>query len=418
MPLIQDVKAREILDSRGFPTIEVDIHIASGAFARASVPSGASKGSFEALELRDNDEARYFGKGVLNAVESVNQKIADTIIGFDVRDQTAIDNALIETDDTDNKENLGANAILGVSLACAKAAANYYKMPLYKYIGGMRTYRIPVPLMNIINGGAHADNGLDIQEFMIVPHGAESFSEALRMGSEIFHTLKDILKKSGQITAVGDEGGFAPNLSTAKEALDLIMMAIEKSGYKPEEEVLIALDVAATELYKNGQYNFIGEKQSFTGEELVDFYKDLCNIYPIFSIEDGFAENDWDSWSKATSQLEGLQLVGDDLFVTNPSRLIDGLKKKAANAILIKPNQIGSLTETIGTINIANSIHYNTIMSHRSGETEDCSIADLAVAMGVGQIKAGSLSRTDRLAKYNQLLRIEEELSPNAQFFL
>lgn len=418
MSLIQDVKAREILDSRGNPTIEVDVLLEDGSFGRASVPSGASTGSFEAVELRDNDQKRYMGKGLLQAVENVNTTIADAIIGFDATDQAAIDHVMIETDDTENKEKLGANAILGVSLACAKAAANYYNQPLYRYIGGMRSFRMPIPLMNIINGGAHADNPLDIQEFMIVPHGADSFSEALRMGTEIFHTLKNILKKSNMVTAVGDEGGFAPNLANAKEALDLIMQAIEKAGYTPGDQVMLALDVAATELYKDGVYNFKGEGKKFKSAELIDFYKDLCAQYPIFSIEDGFAEDDWDSWTAATEALEGLQLVGDDLFVTNPTRLMEGLKNNAANAILIKPNQIGTLTETLSTINIAQAIHYNVILSHRSGETEDSTIADIAVGMGAGQIKTGSLSRTDRFAKYNQLLRIEEELGQNAQFFL
>lgn len=418
MSLIQDVKAREILDSRGNPTIEVDVLLEDGSFGRASVPSGASTGSFEAVELRDNDPKRYMGKGILQAVENVNTTLADAIIGFDVTDQAAIDHVMIETDDTENKEKLGANAILGVSLACAKAAANYYNQPLYRYIGGMRSFRMPVPLMNIINGGAHADNPLDIQEFMIVPHGADTFSEALRMGTEIFHTLKGILKKSNMVTAVGDEGGFAPNLANAKEALDLIMQAIEKAGYTPGDQVLLALDVAATELYKDGVYNFKGENKKFSGTELIDFYKNLCTQYPIFSIEDGFAEDDWDSWTAATEALEGIQLVGDDLFVTNPTRLMEGLKNNAANAILIKPNQIGTLTETLDTINIAQSVHYNVILSHRSGETEDSTIADIAVGMSAGQIKTGSLSRTDRLAKYNQLLRIEEELGHNAQFFL
>jgi enolase len=418
MSLIQDVKAREILDSRGNPTVEVDVLLEDGSFGRAAVPSGASTGSFEAVELRDNDSKRYMGKGVLKAIENVNTTIADAIIGFDATDQAAIDDVLIDTDATDNKETLGANAILGVSLACAKAAANYYNQHLYRYIGGMRSFRLPVPLMNIINGGAHADNPLDIQEFMIVPHGAESFSEALRMGTEIFHTLKGILKKSHMVTAVGDEGGFAPNLANTTEALDLIMQAIEKAGYIPGDQVLLALDVAATELYENGIYNFKGEGKKFKGAELIEFYKSLCDKYPIFSIEDGFAEDDWDNWQAATAALDGIQLVGDDLFVTNPTRLMEGIKNSAANAILIKPNQIGTLTETLSTINIAQTINYNVILSHRSGETEDSSIADIAVGMGAGQIKTGSLSRTDRLAKYNQLLRIEEDLGHNAQFFL
>ncbi|MBP9829499.1 MAG: phosphopyruvate hydratase [Proteobacteria bacterium] len=418
MPLIADINAREILDSRGNPTIEVDVLLESGAFGRAAVPSGASTGSFEAVEIRDNDKARYLGKGVLNAVETVNTTIADAIISLNATDQELIDSTLVSMDDTENKNNLGANAILGVSLACAKAAANHYEQPLYRYLGGICSFRMPVPQMNIINGGAHADNSLDIQEFMIVPHGAPNFKEALRMGSEIFHNLKAILIKNNHITAVGDEGGFAPNLGSTKEALELIIQAIEKAGYKPGDEVLLALDVAATELYKNGEYIFKGEGKNFKAPELVKFYQNLCENYPIYSIEDGFAEDDWQAWALATTQLTGTQIVGDDLFVTNAARLVDGIYQGAANAILIKPNQVGTLTETLATINIAQLHAFGVILSHRSGETDDTTIADIAVATNAGQIKTGSLSRMDRLSKYNQLLRIEEELGSKAQFFL
>ena len=419
MPLIADIKAREILDSRGNPTIEVDVTLEGGAFGRASVPSGASTGTFEAVELRDNDPARYLGKGVLKAVEIVNNEIADNLMSYDATDQSSIDDALVELDGTENKSRLGANATLGVSLACARAAAAYYKQPLYRYLGGIKCTRMPVPLMNIINGGAHADNNLDIQEFMIVPYGADTFSEALRMGAEIFHHLKMILKKSGLVTAVGDEGGFAPSVVDTRAALDLVIQAIESAGYEPGEQVMIALDVAANELFKNGEYVFKGEGKRFNHSELIKFYETLCADYPIFSIEDGFAENDWDAWEEATSTFSGsgLQLVGDDLFVTNALRLADGIKRRAANAILIKPNQIGTLTETLGTINLAQMASYGVILSHRSGETEDSVVADIAVACGAGQIKVGSLSRSDRLAKYNQLLRIEEELG-RAHFLL
>ena len=418
MPHIADIKAREILDSRGNPTVEVDVTLESGAFGRAAVPSGASTGSFEAVEKRDGDSTRYLGKGTLKAVESVNTAIADALIGYDAADQAEIDSSLIKLDGTENKENLGANALLGVSLACAKASADYYGQTLYRYLGGLQAFRLPVPLMNIINGGAHADNPLDIQEFMIVPYGASSFSEALRMGTEIFHHLKTILKKNNQITAVGDEGGFAPNLANTKEAIELIIQAIESAGYKPGDEVMLALDVAATELYENGEYNFKGEGKRFKAPELIQFYQDLCENYPIYSIEDGFAENDWEAWEMATEELPGTQMVGDDLFVTNVTRLAEGIQRGAANAILIKPNQIGTLTETLATIGLAQLSSYGVILSHRSGETEDSTIADIAVATNAGQIKTGSLSRTDRLAKYNQLLRIEEELGAKAQFFL
>lgn len=418
MPLIADIKAREILDSRGNPTVEVDVVLESGAFGRAAVPSGASTGSFEAVEIRDNEASRYLGRGVLKAVETVNTTISDAIVGLDASDQASVDTALVELDGTENKSQLGANALLGVSLACAKAAADHYTQPLYRYLGGLQAFRMPIPLMNIINGGAHADNPLDIQEFMIVPFGAPTFSEALRMGTEIFHHLKAILKKEKQVTAVGDEGGFAPNLSNTKEALDLIIRAIEAAGYKPGEQVMLALDVAATELYENGEYTFKGEGRSFKAPELIQFYQNLCDNYPIYSIEDGFAENDWEAWEMATAALPGTQLVGDDLFVTNAMRLADGIGRGAANAILIKPNQIGTLTETLGTISLAQLSSFGVILSHRSGETDDATIADIAVATNAGQIKTGSLSRTDRLAKYNQLLRIEEELGVKAQFFL
>ncbi len=418
MALIADIKAREILDSRGNPTVEVDVILESGSFGRASVPSGASTGSFEACEMRDGDPERYLGKGVLKAVELVNVDIADNLIGFDATDQLSVDNALVELDGSENKSKLGANAILGVSLACAKAAAAHYNQSLYRYIGGMQSFRMPVPLMNIINGGMHADNNLDIQEFMIVPHGAETFKEALRMGAEIFHHLKAILKKAGLATSVGDEGGFAPNLANTKAAFDLIMQAIEAAGYVPGEQVMLAIDVAANELFQNGEYVFKGEGQRFTPDALIKFYENLCENYPIFSIEDGFAENDWDAWEAATADLSGIQLVGDDLFVTNALRLAEGMQRGAANAILIKPNQIGTLTETLATINLAQMSAYGVILSHRSGETEDSIIADIAVATNAGQIKTGSLSRSDRLAKYNQLLRIEEELGSKAQFFL
>ncbi len=418
MALIADIKAREILDSRGNPTVEVDVILESGSFGRASVPSGASTGSFEACEMRDGDPERYLGKGVLKAVELVNVDIADNLIGFDATDQLSVDNALVELDGSENKSKLGANAILGVSLACAKAAAAHYNQSLYRYIGGMQSFRMPVPLMNIINGGMHADNNLDIQEFMIVPHGAETFKEALRMGAEIFHHLKAILKKAGLATSVGDEGGFAPNLANTKAAFDLIMQAIEAAGYVPGEQVMLAIDVAANELFQNGEYVFKGEGQRFTPDALIKFYDNLCENYPIFSIEDGFAENDWDAWEAATADLSGIQLVGDDLFVTNALRLAEGMQRGAANAILIKPNQIGTLTETLATINLAQMSAYGVILSHRSGETEDSIIADIAVATNAGQIKTGSLSRSDRLAKYNQLLRIEEELGSKAQFFL
>lgn len=418
MASVVSIKAREILDSRGNPTIEVDVILESGAFGRASVPSGASTGSFEAVEIRDNDTSRYMGKGVLKAVTHVNTDIAQHLIGLDATNQLDLDNALVALDGTENKSRLGANATLGVSLACAKAAADHYRQPLHRYLGGLQSFRMPVPLMNIINGGCHADNTLDIQEFMIVPHGADTFKESLRMGAEIFHHLKAILKQSNLSTSVGDEGGFAPNIANTRSALDLIVKAIEKAGFLLGEQVMLALDVAANELFDKGEYAFPGEGKRFKPDALIKFYQDLCKDYPIFSIEDGFAENDWETWQTATAELTNTQLVGDDLFVTNALRLAEGMQRGAANAILIKPNQIGTLSETLATINLAQMSAYGVILSHRSGETEDSVIADIAVATNAGQIKTGSLSRTDRLAKYNQLLRIEEELGTKAQFFL
>ncbi|GAB4176570.1 MAG: phosphopyruvate hydratase [Geothermobacteraceae bacterium] len=418
MSEIIDVYAREILDSRGNPTVEVEVFLESGAMGRAAVPSGASTGEREALELRDGDKSRYLGKGVLKAVENVNEVIADAIIGWEASDQAGIDRKLIELDGTDFKSNLGANATLGVSLACAKAAAEEAGLPLYNYIGGANAKELPLPMMNILNGGAHADNNVDIQEFMIMPAGADSFKEALRMGAEIFHQLKKVLKDKGYNTAVGDEGGFAPNLKSNEEALQVIMEAIEAAGYKAGEDILLALDVAASELYDNGKYNFANEAEAIkTAEQVVDFYEDLVNRYPIISIEDGMAENDWDGWKLLTERLAGrIQLVGDDLFVTNTRILKEGIDKGIANSILIKLNQIGTLTETLEAIEMAKRAGYTAVVSHRSGETEDTTIADLVVATNAGQIKTGSLCRTDRVCKYNQLLRIEDELDTVAIF--
>lgn len=409
---IMDIYAREILDSRGNPTIEVDVLLDSGAFGRAAVPSGASTGEREAIELRDGDKSRYLGKGVLKAVENVNEIICDALVGWEASDQAGIDAKLIELDGTETKSNLGANATLGVSLACARAAADESGLPFYQYIGGTNAKELPLPMMNIINGGEHADNNVDIQEFMIMPVGATSFKEALRMGAEIFHALKTVLKNKGYNTAVGDEGGFAPNLSSNEEALQVIMSAIEAAGYKPGEDVLLALDVAASEIYSNGKYNFANEKQSIkTAAETVEFYADLVERYPIISIEDGLAENDWDGWKLMTDRLgDKIQIVGDDLFVTNTKILKEGIEKKIANSVLIKLNQIGTLTETLEAIEMAKRAGYTAVISHRSGETEDATIADLAVATNAGQIKTGSLCRTDRICKYNQLLRIEDEL--------
>lgn len=415
---IKTVHARQIMDSRGNPTIECDITLDGGAFGRAAVPSGASTGSFEALELRDGGNA-YMGKGVLTAVKNVNEIIAPAIIGMDASDQTALDEKMIALDGTPNKEKLGANAILAVSLAAAHAVAAQKNIPLYKYIaeiyGNSNPCVLPRPMMNIINGGAHADNGLDAQEFMIIPNGAKSESDAIRMGSEIFHNLKSILKKGGNSTNVGDEGGFAPNFHSCAEALDTIIAAIRAAGYTPGADVSIGLDVASSEFYKNGMYEFEGK--SLTSDEMIEFYQDLISKYPIISIEDALAEEDWDGWKKLTDTIGAkCQLVGDDLFVTNPARLKKGIDAGVANAILIKVNQIGSLTETLRAIKMAQDANYGVIVSHRSGETEDTTIADLSVATNAGQIKTGSMSRTDRMAKYNQLLRIEEELGNAAKY--
>lgn len=419
MSYIVDILGREILDSRGNPTLEVDVELESGARGRASVPSGASTGKHEAVEKRDGDQERYNGKGVLDAIQAINDEIYDTLCGMKAQDQMLIDQQLMDLDGTPNKEHLGANAILGVSLAVARAAATEEGLPLYRYIGGPYAHVLPIPLMNIINGGAHADNAIDCQEFMIIPFAAPTFQESLRWGSEIFHALKKNLFEAGFSTNVGDEGGFAPALPSTKSALDFIMKSIETAGYKPGEDVGIALDVAASEFYRDERYHLKGEHKVLKSEELVSFYQDLVKNYPILSIEDGMAEDDWHGWLALTQVLgEDLQLVGDDLFVTNPLRLAEGIEKGVANSILIKLNQIGTLTETMRTVDLAHRSGYTTIMSHRSGETEDSTIADLAVALNCGQIKTGSLSRSDRLAKYNQLLRIEEELGEQAVFGL
>ena len=419
MSLITDVFAREILDSRGNPTIEVEVYTESGAFGRAAVPSGASTGAFEAVELRDGEKDRYLGKGVTKAVENVNELIAPEVIGLDVRDQVGIDMAMIELDGTDNKGKLGANAILGVSLAVAKAAADLVGLDLYNYLGGVNAKTLPVPMMNILNGGKHADNNVDIQEFMVMPVGAENFKEGLRMGTEIFHNLKKVLKAKGYNTSVGDEGGFAPNLSSNEEALSTIVEAIEKAGYKPGEEIKLALDVAATEIYdKNTKtYNLEAEGKKLTSQEMVDFYTDLVNKYPIISIEDGLDEEDWDGWKLMTEKLGGkIQIVGDDLFVTNTERLKKGIENGSANSILIKLNQIGTITETLDAIEMAKRAGYTAVISHRSGETADTTIADLVVATNAGQIKTGAPSRTDRVAKYNQLLRLEDTLGITSKY--
>lgn len=415
MSHILDVHAREVLDSRGNPTIEVEVITEAGAFGRAMVPSGASTGAFEAVELRDGDISRFGGKGVLNAVDNVNFDIADEIIGMEVSDQFGIDMAMIDMDDTDNKGKLGANAILGVSMAVAKAAAEEMGVDLYSYIGGVGARTLPVPMLNILNGGEHADNNVDIQEFMIMPVGADSFTEAFRMGAEIFHALGAVLKERGLSTAVGDEGGYAPDLSSNEEALKTIVDAIEKAGYVPGEEVLLALDVAATEIYEDGKYNLKGEGRVLSLDEMIDFYADLVNKYPIISIEDGLDEDDWEGWKKLTDRLgDKVQLVGDDLFVTNVDRLKRGVEESISNSILIKLNQIGTITETLEAIKMADDAGFTSVISHRSGETEDTTIADLAVAVNAGQIKTGAPSRTDRVAKYNQLLRIEEYLGDAA----
>lgn len=418
MTTILKLHGREILDSRGNPTVEVEVELANGARGRAAVPSGASTGAHEAVELRDGDKGRYLGKGVQHAVKNVNEILAGELIGMDALDQVAIDKVMIDVDGTANKGKLGANAILGASLAVAKAAANSLDLPLYRYVGGTAARTLPVPMMNIINGGAHADNNVDMQEFMIFPAGAPTFAESLRMGAEVFHTLKSVLKAKGYNTAVGDEGGFAPNLKSNEEAITVILEAIEKAGYKPGKEIFLCMDVASTEFYKNGKYVLEGEGgKSFTSDQLIDLWDSWSKQYPIVSIEDGVAEDDWDGWVQLTSRLGNrIQLVGDDFFVTNTKRLAEGISKGAANSILVKVNQIGSLTETIEAVQMAHKAGYTSVMSHRSGETEDVTIADLAVALNCGQIKTGAPSRTDRVAKYNQLIRIEEELGSAAIF--
>ncbi|GGA43516.1 phosphopyruvate hydratase [Psychrobacillus lasiicapitis] len=420
MPIITHLQAREVLDSRGNPTVEVEVFTESGAFGRAIVPSGASTGEYEAVELRDGDKARYLGKGVLKAVDNVNNIIAAELEeNFSVLDQVGIDHAMIELDGTDNKGNLGANAILGVSIAVAHAAADYLDIPLYQYLGGFNAKQLPVPMMNIVNGGEHADNNVDIQEFMVMPVGAESFRHALRMGAEIFHSLKAVLKDAGLNTAVGDEGGFAPNLKSNEEALSTIMTAIEKAGYRPGEEVLLAMDVAASELFnkEDGKYHLAGEGVVKTSEEMVAWYEELCEKYPIVSIEDGLDENDWAGHKLLTEKLgKKVQLVGDDLFVTNTKKLSQGIEQGVGNSILVKVNQIGTLTETFDAIEMAKRAGYTAVISHRSGESEDVTIADIAVATNAGQIKTGAPSRSDRVAKYNQLLRIEDQLDITAQY--
>ena len=417
MSTIIDIHAREILDSRGNPTVEVDVILEDGTMGRAAVPSGASTGAHEAVERRDGDTSRYMGKGVLEAVMAVNGEIAENLVGEDVTEQVEIDRAMIELDGTDNKGRLGANAILGVSLACAKAAADFTMQPLYRYVGGTSARILPVPMMNIINGGEHADNPIDIQEFMIMPVSAGNIRDAVRMGSEVFHTLKKELSAAGLSTGLGDEGGFAPELASTTAALDLILKSIEKAGYKPGEDIYLALDCASTEYFKGGKYEMKGEGLSLSSEENADYLAKLCAAYPIISIEDGMAEDDWDGWKILTEKLgDKVQLVGDDLFVTNPRRLADGIKQGVANSMLVKVNQIGTLTETLEAVEMAHRARYTNVMSHRSGETEDATIADLAVATNCGQIKTGSLARSDRLAKYNQLIRIEEMLGETAQF--
>lgn len=414
---IEDITARQILDSRGNPTVEVDVKLSCGVMGRAAVPSGASTGIFEALELRDGDKSMYLGKGVLQAVDNVNSKIAPELIGEDASNQQEIDRIMLELDGTDNKSNLGANAILGVSLAVAKAASLAYEMPLYRYLGGITANTLPVPMMNIINGGAHADNNIDFQEFMIAPVGASNFQEAIRMGAEVFHNLKAVLHEKGLATSVGDEGGFAPNLGSNQEGIEVILTAIEKAGYTTEQ-IKICLDVASSEFYKDGSYILDGEGgKVLSREQMVDFLADWADRYPIISIEDGMAEEDWEGWKMLTEKIGGkCQLVGDDLFVTNTSRLSEGIKRNIANSILIKVNQIGTLTETLAAISMAHEAGYTAISSHRSGETEDTFIADLAVATNCGQIKTGSASRSDRIAKYNQLIRIEQELGSAAKY--
>ncbi len=417
MTAIIDIHGREILDSRGNPTVEVDVLLEDGSFGRAAVPSGASTGAHEAVELRDGDAARYLGKGVLKAVDAVNGAISDALLGYDAEDQRDLDHIMLSLDGTANKSNLGANAILGVSMAIAKAAANARGLPLYAYIGGVSAHVLPVPMMNIINGGEHADNPIDIQEFMIMPVGADSIAEGVRWGAEIFHTLKKGLAEKGLSTSVGDEGGFAPNLASTRDALDFIMASIERAGFKPGEDIMLALDCAATEYFADGRYDMAGEGTSLSPAEMTDYLADLCATYPIRSIEDGMSEDDFEGWKLLTDRIgKTVQLVGDDLFVTNPRRLAMGIDKGLANSLLVKVNQIGTLTETLQAVDIAHRAGYTSVMSHRSGETEDATIADLAVATNCGQIKTGSLARSDRLAKYNQLIRIEEELGASAVY--
>jgi enolase len=417
MSAITDIQAREILDSRGNPTIEVDVLLETGAMGRAAVPSGASTGAHEAVELRDHDKKRYNGKGVLKAVDSVHGELFDALSGLPSEDQIMIDQTMIELDGTTNKARLGANAILGISLAVAKASAEEAGLPLYRYVGGAHAHLLPVPLMNIINGGAHADNPIDIQEFMIMPLSAKNMADAIRIGAEVFHSLKRQLQEAGHNTNVGDEGGFAPSLNSSQQALEVIVQSIEKAGYKAGLDVALALDVASTEFYKEGCYHLAGENKILSSKELVHYYQNLVANFPIISIEDGMAEDDFEGWAELTSALgDKIQLVGDDLFVTNPKRLALGIEKKLGNSILVKVNQIGTLTETLEAVEMAHKAGYSAILSHRSGETEDSTIADLAVATNAGQIKTGSLSRTDRLAKYNQLIRIEEELGQSARF--
>ena len=417
MSTIIDIHAREILDSRGNPTVEVDVTLEDGTMGRAAVPSGASTGAYEAVEKRDGDKSRYKGKGVLEAIAAVNGEIAETLVGIDATEQIEIDQAMIELDGTDNKGRLGANAILGVSLATAKAAADYTQQPLYRYVGGTSARVLPVPMMNIINGGEHADNPIDIQEFMIMPVAADDIRDAVRMGSEVFHTLKKELSDAGLSTGIGDEGGFAPNISSSRDALDFILKSIEKAGYKPGEDIHLALDCAATEYFKKGSYVLAGEGKKLSPEENASYLAALVKDYPIISIEDGMSEDDWDGWKALTDALgDKIQLVGDDLFVTNPVRLAEGIGRGCANSMLVKVNQIGTLTETLQAVDMAHRAKYTNVMSHRSGETEDATIADLAVATNCGQIKTGSLARSDRLAKYNQLIRIEEMLGATAEY--
>lgn len=420
MPLIIDIHAREVMDSRGNPTIEVDVHTEGGAFGRAMVPSGASTGEREALELRDGDKSRFLGKGVLKAVANVNEIIAEALVGYDVTEQALIDMTMIALDGTNDKSKLGANAILGVSMAVARAAADFYGMPLYKYLGGFNGKELPVPMMNVINGGSHADSSVDFQEFMIMPVSATSIKEAIRMGAEVFHALKSVLKSKGHVTAVGDEGGFAPNLASNEEPLQVIVEAIEKAGYVPGKDILLAMDVAASEFFDVEKGVYVLAKSGgkvMTTDEMIDMYEGFINKYPIVSIEDGLGERDWDGWKKLTDRIgDRVQIVGDDLFVTNPAILKEGIDRGIGNSILIKVNQIGTLTETFDAMEMAKRAGYTSVVSHRSGETEDATIADIAVAFNAGQIKTGSMSRTDRMAKYNQLIRIEEELGATAKY--